>query len=271
MTVLKALASTLLSLLLFLCLTVMGVAVTLNATALNSGFITKQVDRLDVVTLFKEEVLPELQKDEQLASHPEVIAAIQKSVTNSTPALKSAVNKAVSDIYAYLLHGGTLDLRGTLKNSILDPQLAVSILNDIDFSTVVRDLLLESLPPEGVVIAGFDIDPTPYIDVVVPVVEPWFKEQLTLLIPKLYDFVLGDSSTLDLNVPLGPVMDDIRGTLKSAILASPPPSLAGMSQPQLSLAFDIGLGASPAAVAGQFRPRCFRNRVRAARGNSSGF
>jgi hypothetical protein len=239
MTVLKAIASTLLSLLLFVCLTVMGVAITVNATALNSGFITRQIDKLDVVALFNEEALPELQKDEQLAGHPEVIAAIQNAVTNSAPALKSAVNKAVSDIYQYLLHGGTLDLRQTLKSSALDPQLAISILNDIDFSTVVHDLLLESLPTEGLVIAGFEIDPAPYIDSVIPVIEPWFKEQVQILIPELYDYVLGDRDTLDLSIPISPVLDDIASTLKSAILASPPPSLAGLSQSQLSQAFDV--------------------------------
>ncbi|RJO62697.1 MAG: hypothetical protein C4542_02385 [Dehalococcoidia bacterium] len=239
MKVLKALASTLLSLLLFLCLTVMGVAITINATALNSGFVTAQIDKLDVVALFNEEVLPELQKDEQLAAHPELISSLKSAVTHNAPALKSAVTKAVSDIYEYLLHGGTLNLRSTLKNSILDPRLAISILNDIDFSTVVRDWLLQSLPPEGVVVAGFNINLTPYIDSIIPVIEPYFKEQLSLLIPKLYDFILGASSALDLSIPISPVLDDIASTLKSAFLASPPPSLAGLPRALLSPAFDI--------------------------------
>ena len=115
MKVLKALASTLLSLLLFICLIVMGVAVTLNSTALNAGFITGQIDKLDVVTLFNEEALPTIQKDEQLAAHPEVITSIQNTVEQNAPALKNAVNKAISDIYGYLLHGETLDLRQTLQ------------------------------------------------------------------------------------------------------------------------------------------------------------
>jgi hypothetical protein len=238
MKVLQALASILLSLLLFICLIVMGVAVTLNVTALNSGFITSQIDKLDIISLFNEKALPQLQKDEQLAAHPEVIASIQNTVEQNASALKNAVNKAISDIYAYLLHGETLDLRQTLKTSVLDPQLAISILNYIDLSTFIHDLLIENVPLSSAVIADITVDLTPYTDSIVAVIQPWFKEQVTVLIPKLYDYVLGDSPTLDLNIPVGSILNDIGSTLKSAILASPPSSLAVMSQTQLSLAFD---------------------------------
>ena len=238
MKVLKALASTLLSLLLFVCLIVMGVAVTLNSTALNSGFVTSQIDKLDVVTLFNEEALPTLQKDDQLAAHPEVIASIQNTVEQNAPALKTAVSKAISDIYGYLLHGKTLDLRHTLKNSVLDPQLAISILNEIDLSTFIHDLLIENVPLSSAVIADIPVDLTPYTDSIVAVIQPLFKEQVTLLIPGLYDFVLGDSPTLDLNLPVGSVISDIGSALKSAVLASPPLSLTGLSRAQLSLALD---------------------------------
>lgn len=238
MTVLKALASTLLSLLLFVCLTVMGAAVTVNATALNSGFVTTQIDKLDVVTLFNSFVEHELEEAEQPAPSPEVIEGIRKAVADIAPDIKAAINKAISDVYAYLLHGGTLDLRQTLRSSILDPQLAVSILSDIDLSTVARDLLTESLPLDSAEIAGFTVDLTPYADSLLPIVEPWFEEQLTLLMPGLYDFILGDSSTLDLNIPIGSLVTDIGSTLKSAFLASPPSVLAILSPAQLSAAFD---------------------------------
>jgi hypothetical protein len=239
MTILKAIASTLLSLLLFVGLTVMGVAITVNAAALNSGFITRQIDKLDVVALFNEEALPELEKDVNLAGHPEVISGIRDAVANNAPAVKTAVNKAVTDIYAYLTHGGTLDLRQTLKGSILDPQLAVSIVNSLDLSLYIHDQLVESLPPETIVIAGFDVDLTPYVDDVVPVIEPYFKEQVALALPRIYDYILGDSPALELSVPVGPVLNDVRSALKSAILDSPPPSLAGMPGIALSLGFDV--------------------------------
>ena len=239
MKVLKAIASILLSLLLFFCLIVIGVAVTLNATVLNSGFVTGQIDKLDVVTLFNEEALPTLQKDEQLAAHPEVIASIQNTVEQNAPALKSAVNKAISDIYGYLLQGGTLNLRQTLKTSVLDPQLTISTLNDLDLSSYIHDLLIKDIPLSSADIAGINVDLTPYTDSMVAVIQPWFKEQVALLIPGLYDYVLGISPTLDLNIPVSSILSDIGSALKSAILASPPTSLASLSQAQISQGFDV--------------------------------
>ena len=117
--------------------------------------------------------------------------------------------------------------------------MAISILNDIDLSTFIHDLLIENVPLSSAVIADITVDLTPYTYSIVAVIQPWFKEQVTLLIPKLYDFVLGDSSTLDLNIPVGSIITAISSALKSAVLAAPPPSLAGLSQAQLSLAFDV--------------------------------
>ena len=238
MTVVKALASTLLSLLLFLCLSIAGVAVTVNATALNSGFVTRQIDKLDVVALFNEEAVPELQETEGLSDHPEVIASLQTAVEHNAPAVKSAVNQAVTDIYDYLLHGGEIDLRSTLRNSVLDPSLATSIINDLDLSIFIHDMLIEDMPLDGVDIAGTSIDLSQYADNVTAAIQPWVKEQLILLVPQLYDYILGESPAPELTIPLGPVLGDIGAALKSALLASPPPALAGLTQAQLSLAFD---------------------------------
>ena len=238
MKVLKVLASTLLSLLLFLCLTVMGVAITVNSTALSSRFVTNQVNKLDVVALFNEKALPELQKSADFADHPEVITAIQNAVVQDTPALKAAVNKAIRDVYGYLVNGGQLDLRLTLKNSVLDPNLAISIINDIDLSPIINDLLVKELPLASADIAGFKVDLTPYADSITTVIQPWFKQQFALLVSGIYDYILGYSSNISLEIPIKDVMNDIKDSLKAAILASPPSSLAGLSQSQLSQAFE---------------------------------
>jgi hypothetical protein len=160
-------------------------------------------------------------------------------VEQNAPALKSAVNKAISDIYGYLVDGKSLDQRQTLKTSVLDPQLAIPILNDIDLSTLIYELLIENVPLSSAVITVINVDLRSYTDSIVAVIQPWFKEQVTVLIPRLYDYVLGDSPTLDLNIPVGSILNDIGSTLKSAVLASPPPALTGLSQAQLSSALDI--------------------------------
>jgi hypothetical protein len=237
MKILRAIANILLSVLLFICLTAMGAAVTASATALNPHFITSQVDKLDMAGIFNEKAVPELQKTGELAQHPEVIASLQSAVEKSSPALKSAVDKAVSDVYAYLIHGQALDLKTTLRSSLMDPALAASIIDQVDFSPYISQVLVDNLP--NLNIGGIALDPTPYLPAADAVIQPYFKAQVALLLPRIYDYILGDSRTLDLSVPVGPVLDDIHSTLKTAVLASPPADFAGLPPDLLSLGFDI--------------------------------
>ena len=237
MEILRVAANLLLSILLFICLAAMGAAVTTSATVLNPGFVNSQINKLDIVGLFNEKAVPELQKTQEIAAHPEVIASIQTAVADNAPALKNAAEKSVSDIYAYLIHGGTLDLKSTLKTSVLDPSLAVSIINQVDFPPYIRQVLIDNLP--DLTIAGMTLDPTPYLDTVNAVIQPYFKEQIGLLVPKYYSYLLGDSPTLDLNIPVEPVLDNIRTALKAAVLAKPPTEFAGLPPELLSQGFDM--------------------------------
>jgi hypothetical protein len=238
MKALRVIASVLLSLLLFVCLIAMGVAVTVNSTALSPRFVTTQIDRLDVVSLFNEQLLPELQKSQELSDHPEVITAIQNTVVKDSPAVKAAIDHAVNDIYAYLLHGGALDLRLTLKNSVLDPKLAISIINDVDLSPIIDSLLVDQLPLASADVAGFNIDLTPYVPAITAVVQPWFKGQLAQLLPQVYDYILGYTSALNTDLPISGVLNDIHSSLKAAVLASPPSAISILTKDQLSQAFD---------------------------------
>jgi hypothetical protein len=238
MKALKVVASVLLSLILFVCLIAMSAGITVNSTALSPRFVTTQVNKLDVVGLFNEQALPELQKQEELAAHPEIIAGIKTAVEQNAPALKTAVNEAISDVYDYLLHGGTLDLRQTLKTSVLDPELTISILNDLDLSSYIKDLLLQNLPLTTADISGFTVDLTPYTDSMVAVIQPYVKQQAALLIPGLYYYVLGLSPDLKLDIPVTPILGNIGVALKTAFLASPPAELKMLPPAALSAAFD---------------------------------
>ena len=237
MMIIRAIVNILLSVILFICLLAIGVAVTASATALNPHFITSQIDKLDITGIFTEKAVPELQKTDELAQYPEVIASLQSAVGKSSPAIKSAVDKAVSDIYAYLIHGQPLDLKTTLRSSLMDPALATSIISQVDFSPYINQVLVDNLPDLN--IGGVDLDPTPYLPTVDAVVQPYFKSQVALLLPGIYDYILGDSQTLDLKVPVGPVLDNIYSALKTAVLALPPSDFTTLPPELLSLGFDI--------------------------------
>jgi hypothetical protein len=239
MTVLKVIANTILSLLLFLCLILMGIAVTVSSTALSSGFVTGQINKLDAVALFNEQVLPDLQQNETFEDSPEFTASLQAAVENNTPALKNAIDIAVEDVYGYVAGNKDLDLRNTLKNSLLDPDLAAQILHDIDISMLIPDLLEEDMPFKSVEIAGSTTDLSLYLDEVAAAIEPELKQQVIEQIPAVYSYLLGESSTMEINIATSPLVADIGESLKSAFLASPPSTLSSMPQDELSLAFDV--------------------------------
>ncbi len=237
MRIIRAIANILLSIMLFICLLIMGGAMTANATALDPHFITSQVDRLDITGLFDEKAAPELQNTGELDQHPEVITSLQSAIEKTSPALKSTLDKVVSDIYAYLIRGQTLDLKTTLRSSLMDPSLVASILNQVDFSPYISQVLLDNLT--NLDISGISLDPTPYLPTVDAVLQPYFKSQLVLLLPRIYDYLLGDSQTLDLSMPVGPILDDIHSALKTAVLAFPPADFAGLPPDLLGMGFDI--------------------------------
>lgn len=56
--------------------------------------------------------------------------------------------------------------------------------------------------------------------------------------PKLYDYVLGQTQSLSLSIPVSSVKEDIRATLRAAFLKSPPAEDAGLTPSQLSQLFD---------------------------------
>jgi hypothetical protein len=239
MTALKVIANTVLSILLFLSLVLMGIAVTVSSTALSSSFVTGQINRLDAVALFNEEVLPDLQQNETFEDYPEFTAGLQAAVENNTPALKNAIDIAVRDVYGYVTGNKDLDLRRTLKNSILDPDLAAQILRDVDISMLIPDLLEEDMPFKSVEIAGSTTDLSLYLDEVATAIEPELKQQVIEQIPAVYSYLLGESSTMEINIATSPLVADIGESLKSAFLASPPSTLSSMPQDELSLAFDV--------------------------------
>jgi len=128
MTALKGLGTAILSLLLFLSLTVFGIAFTLNSTLLNPDFVIAQVDKIDV-----------------------------------------------SDV-----------AREFAEEEIVD-----QVPDEVDFLVdVIYDVIDEQ--------------------------EPWLKEQANTAIYVGYDFILGDTDTLNIYIPLDEKKEDLRESLWNA-------------------------------------------------------
>jgi hypothetical protein len=229
MKFLKGLALFLLSSLLFLSLTVFGFAYMLNNTLLNPDFVTTQLNRLNISALV-EEILS--QQPEDVTSE-----ALVKTITELEPAMKEQLGAATDSIYDYLLgKSQNLDLALTLRNTILDTDFVVSIMDTLDMSSLIRESLKEQLSgeiPEEMI--GYLDKP---LDDTLDELEPLIKDQVGAAADPMLDYLFGQSQGFSVEISLEPVKESLRDNLRQAFLQSPPPELAIIPPAMLEEYFD---------------------------------
>ena len=172
MKFLKGLLLTVLSLLLFLSLSVFGIAFILNSTLLNPGFAARQVEKLDVSSLVREVV--EMQFGEQLTQGAEFLEeAINKVISDQEPWLKEQVTAAIYSGYDYFLG----------KTERLSLIVSLESLKD-GMRESLWEFFMQSLPPQ---LSGLPTDQ----------LEPYFEQyyqEYAAQIPSEFEF---DESSLD--------------------------------------------------------------------------
>ncbi|MCK4274014.1 MAG: hypothetical protein KAW90_03915, partial [Dehalococcoidales bacterium] len=104
---------------------------------------------------------------------------------------------------AFLLHG-----------TLLNPDFVVAQVDRIDVSELARDLteekIIGELPDEASFVQDAIYD-------VIDDQEPWLKEQLHYAIYTAYDFLLGESDTLEITIRLDSVKEDLRESVWEAL------------------------------------------------------
>ena len=144
MKVLKGLVLSLLSLLLFLSLSVFGIVFALNSTLLNPDFVVDEVDKLDISSVAGElltEQLSEYLPEETRFLEGVIKGAITEVVAAQEPWIKEQVNAAVYSSYDYLL-GKTERLVVTVSIEPLKENLAEYL------RVALKPALTELLPAE---------------------------------------------------------------------------------------------------------------------------
>ena len=132
MKFLKGLALGLLSFLLFLSLSIFGLALTLNYTILNPDFVVSELDKLDVYSLAKEQI------SQQILSEDEFMAeVVDKTLADLELWIKEQVSAGIYSGYDYFL-GKSEGLRLVIS---LEP-VKESLKEDL------WQAILKSPPPE---------------------------------------------------------------------------------------------------------------------------
>lgn len=226
MKFLKGLALGLLSFLLFLSLSIFGLAFTINRTVLNPKFVVSEINKLDVPALAGEV----LSKDMPAESR----AALIDTITQFEPQIKEQTGAIIYPFYDYLLgKSQSLDLALILSNSFLKPDFIASLMDSPALSSMAEKLLVERIT------AGIPGEmATKYADTIITKLRPWIKEQAGTILPPVTDYLLGKSQSVNVVVSLEPVIKDLHDSLKADFLKSPPPELASLPSAALDAYFE---------------------------------
>jgi hypothetical protein len=230
---LKGLTLAIISILLFLSLFLVGAGLTFNFTALNPGFVNGQIEKLNIAGLVKETVT-------ESSSANDMPRALRDFVDNELPAyseeLKAATSTAVDRFYDYILGRiDTLDLKVALGETVLAPELIYSLADKINWPVFADELVRRDIASNIDPAFSYLID---YIDDATIKLEPWFKATLREVVPPVHDYLLGQSQTLDVSIPLDEPAVVLYSTLLDVFNRFPPPELAGLTPAQRQIAFN---------------------------------
>lgn len=138
MKVLKGFALAILGIILFISLSLLGLAIALNATVMNPDFIIKEMNKLDVTSLVKEQAqnfIPAAPIPPEYRGT--AVAVLDKAITTLEPWVKQQVNTAIYSFYDYFK-----GINPTFSITI-NTQEIKQPLHDI-----IRDAFLKSPPKE---------------------------------------------------------------------------------------------------------------------------
>ena len=227
----KIIAVIFLSLLLAIALFVFGFLFTMKITALNASYVNSRLDSLPLASLVEE-----AEFDETIEDNPELVSLIKSVITENESELKERIGETIDTIYGYL-NGKSeeLNMAFVLKDTILDPDFTISIIENADLTPLVTELVAE-MTKEATLPYGLSTET--HIDDIAGDLEPWLKEQAGNAIPPIYDYVLGFSQDTSIVIQLEPVTQILRTYLKQDFLDAPPAVFAGLSTAQLEQIFD---------------------------------
>jgi len=119
----------------------------------------------------------------------------------------------------------------TINHTILNPDFVTQELDRLDISSLAAELISEQIPQEGEFMAGA-------IDDAIKDLEPWIKEQTDIVIHSSYDYLLGKSQSLNVEISLEPVKENLRDNLRETFFQSLPPELQGLPQAEVEQYFN---------------------------------
>ena len=198
MKILKGVGLSLLGFLLFLSLSIFGWAFTLNSTILNSSFITSQLDKLDVTALAEDLVS---EQDDEEGSSAELETILIDTIAKLEAPVKEQLSVAISSTLDYLLgKKESPDLALTLRNTFFNSDFVASLMEELDLPLMVEEFI--SQQEEEEFSEGFPEELETALINTITELEPLIKERVSAAAGPIFDYLLGESQSVDLALTL---------------------------------------------------------------------
>ena len=124
-----------------------------------------------------------------------------------------------------------------LNSTIVNPDFVIREVDKLDILALGEELLEEQVAQFGLP-ASYEPYVADILNSSLADLEPWMREQADYAVHTGYDYFLGKSRYLRLDISLEPVRQSLKDNLRETILASPPPELQGLPSAAVELALD---------------------------------
>lgn len=195
----KTLGVVLLSFLLFILLTVFSLAFSVNQIALSPSFATGILNDIDFSQTVRDalEYQQTRYTDEDLS--PELVDAIVDALDGIEPVIKENSNIAIRDTYDYLLgKANAPNLQEILGDSFMNSQFIDSLLDNIDISRIVDEVMKEQTTSTGIAEDALQES----LPTALKKLEPTIKRGLVVASDPVFKYLLGETQTINLKTVL---------------------------------------------------------------------
>lgn len=205
MNFLKNFSVGIISFVLFLALTVFGLAYSLNSTLLNPKFINSTIDSINVTDMIRS--VSDSSLLGQSGSNTPQQQYMLDTLGSAEPVIKQGLNTGISSIYDYLLgHRNQPQLDTALRDSFMNQTFTANLLKTVDFSRMIN---VYSADITSAGSGQITPDTVKAIEATVKDIQPSLKDKLAAASDPVYAYLLGQTNSLDL-----------AGTLRKTVLTS---------------------------------------------------
>jgi len=221
---LKIIAILFVSFLLFICLNGLAFAITLDRTVLNAGFVTSQVEHLELSAMLEEIIT----SDHNSELPWQVREAIAGTAVSMEPQIKIQASCIIQAMYDYIK--GITDnpkLADVLRNSVLGEEFLSAFIESSNIAVLAGGIFEEQLKEA----APDDLEVSGNLPGALEKALEENEESLEILLKQtaglIAEYLLGETQQFTVEIDASGVLNSLRAHLHTSFMKSPPERLQG--------------------------------------------